>query len=216
MKAKRTRSGGVRNPGRNALISGVITGISFVLVVLGAMDMRATGRSGSPLLMLGLFPALLGPIFLIHYLSKIPVFRNLRSGRSAIARWTLTPDVFRRFCEEEQRVPAGSILTNFYQPPRVIPPGGMEVIFAQDGVLIGDGYFPLSTTGGRRVESVKAIASDPPVIEFGTVLITAVRTSSATTRRTRISEKLRVPVAPDALSQAEDVVRFYQALIARQ
>lgn len=216
MKTKRTRSRGVRNPGRNAAISGVITGISFVLVVVGAMNMRATGRSGSPLLALGLFPALLGPIFFIYYLSKIRVFRDLRSGRSAIARWTVPADKFCQFCEEEQRVPAGSIMTNFYQPPRVIPPGGVEVIFGRDGVLIGDGYFPLSTTGGRRVESVKAIASDPPTIEFGTVLITAVRTSSATTRKTRISEKLRVPVAPDTLPQADEVVRFYQALIGRQ
>lgn len=215
MKAKRARSGGVRNPGRNAVISGVITGVSLVLVLLGIADMRATGRSGSPLLMLGLFPALLGPIFLIYYLSKIRVFRDLRSGRSAIARWMLTAEQFRRFCEEEQRVPAGSIMTNFYQPPRVISPEGVEVIFARDGVLIGDGYFPLSMTRGRRVESVNAIASDPPVIEFGTLLITAVRNSSAT-RTVRISEKLRVPVAPNALSQAGEVVRHYQAAMARR
>jgi hypothetical protein len=216
MKAKRTRSRGIRNPGRNAAISGVITGVSFILVALGAMEMRTTGRSGSPLLMLGLFPALLGPIFFIYYLSKIRVFCDLQSGRRAIARWTVTPEKFRQFCDEEQRVPAGSILTNFYQPPHVIPLGGVEVIFAQDGVLIGDGYFPLSTTGGRRVESVKTIASDPPTIEFGTVLITAVRTSSATTRKTRISEKLRVPVDPGALPKADEIVRFYQALIGRR
>jgi hypothetical protein len=216
MSAKRARSGGVRNPGRNAVISGVITGVSLILVLLGIADMRATGRSGSPLVMVGLFPALLGPIFLVHYLSKIRVFRDLRNGRSAIARWTLTPEQFSRFCEEEDRVPAGSIMTNFYQPPRVIPSGGVEVIFARDGVLIGDGYFPLSTMGGRRVESVNAIASDPPVIEFGTVLTTAARTSSATTRTVRTSGKLRVPVAPDALSQAGEVVRHYQAAMARR
>jgi hypothetical protein len=198
------------------VISGVITGVGLVLVLLGVADMRATGRSGSPLVMLGLFPALLGPIFLIYYLGKIRVFRDLRNGRSAIARWTLTPGQFRRFCEEEQRVPAGSIMTNFYQPPRVIPSGGVEVIFGREGVLIGDGYFPLSATGGRRVESVNAIASDPPVIEFGTVLITAVRTSGSTTRKTRTSEKLRVPVAPEALPQAGEVVHAYRALLAQR
>jgi hypothetical protein len=79
MKAKRARSSGVRNPGRNAVISGVVTGVSLVLVLLGIADMRATGRSGSPLLMLGLFPALLGPIFLIHHL-KVSRF-ELRTGR---------------------------------------------------------------------------------------------------------------------------------------
>ncbi|HRE83234.1 MAG TPA: hypothetical protein PLN52_19475, partial [Opitutaceae bacterium] len=94
-------------------------------------------------------------------------------------------------------------MTNFYRPPGVISPDGVDVIFARDGVLIGDGYFPLSMRRGRRVESVKAIASSPPVIEFGTTMKIAVRTSSATTRTVRTSEKLRVPVAPDALAQAE-------------
>ena len=63
---KRAKSGGVRNPVRNAVISGLVTVASITLVVLGAMDMHETGRSGSPLLMLGLFPALLGPIFFIQ------------------------------------------------------------------------------------------------------------------------------------------------------
>lgn len=200
----------MRNPGRNAVISGVVMGVSLVLVLLGA-----SGRSGSPLLMLGLFPALFAPIFIVYYLTRIRVFRDLRSGRSALARWRLTAEQFRSFCEEEERVPAG-ILTNFYQPPKVIAPEGVEVIFGRDGVLIGDGYFPLSVKRGRRVERVSAIASDPPVIEFSTVLNAAVRTSSASVRTIRISEKLRVPVAPDALSQAEDVVRHYLAALAKR
>jgi hypothetical protein len=45
------------------------------------------------------------------------MFRDMRSGRSAIARWTLPAEEFRRFCEEERRVPARSIMTNFYKPP---------------------------------------------------------------------------------------------------
>ena len=216
MKTKPARSGGVRNPGRNALISGAITAVGIVLILLGFADTRAAGRSGSPLVMLGLFPALLGPIFLIHYLRSIRVFRDLRSGRSAIARWTLTAEQFRRFCEEEQRVPAGSIMTNFYRPPDAIPPEGVPVIFSRDGVLIGDGYFPLSTTRGRRVERVEYLASGAPAIEFSAVLNTPVRTSSSTMKMVRTSEKLRVPVAPDAVAQAGEVVRHYQTAIAQR
>ena len=70
----------MRNPGRNAVVSGVITGVSIVLVLLGIADMRATGRSGSPLLMLGLFPALLGPVFLIHYFRNIRVLVTCAAG----------------------------------------------------------------------------------------------------------------------------------------
>ncbi len=216
MKRKRARSGGVRNPMRNAVLFGLISIASVVLVALGVSDMRETGRTGSPLLMLGLFPALLCPIFFIHYLRKIRVFRDLQSGRSAIARWTLPAEQFNRFCEEEQRIPAGSIKTNFYKPPKAIPAGGLEVIFSDDGVLIGGGYFPLSTTGGRRLKSVRYIASNPPSIEFGTVMNTMVRTSSATTNSLRTAETLRVPVATDAAKQAVEVVHRYQAIIDRR
>jgi len=206
----------VRNPGRNAAISGVVLAGGLALVVLGIVDLRQTGRTGSPLLMVGLFPTLLAPIFLIHYWTKIRVFRDLRSGRSAIARWTLTSEQFRRFCEDEARTPAGSITTNFYQPPPTIPAGGVEVIFSRGGVLIGDGYFPLSVTRGRRLARVEFLASGAPAIEFGTVMNVTVRTSSATTRTVRLSENLRVPVAPEAIAQADEVVRHYRAAIAQR
>jgi hypothetical protein len=216
MKRRRARSGGVRTPVRNAVLFGFIAVVGMVLVLLGVADMRETGRTGSPLLALGLFPALLGPIFFIHYLHKIRVFRDLRSGRRAIARWTLPAEQFNRFRDEEQRIPAGSIMANFYKPPGTTPAEGVEVIFADDGVLIGGGYFPLSTTGGRRLHSVRYIASDPPSIEFGTVIRTLARTSSATIDSHRTAESLRVPVASDARKQAGEVVDRYQAIIDRR
>lgn len=216
MKRRRSRSGGVRNPVRNAVLFGLITVVSFVLVLLGVADMRETDRTGSPLLALGLLPALVCPIFFIYYLSKIRVFRDMYSGRSAIARWTLPAEQFNRFREEQQRIPAGSIMTNFYKPPKTTPAGGVEVIFSDDGVLIGGGYFPLSTTGGRRLQSVRYIASDPPSIEFGTIMNTRVQTSSATTNTYRTAESLRVPVSTEATKQAGEVVHRYQAIIDRR
>lgn len=210
MKRKRARSGGVRNPARNAVLFGLTAILGIVLIFMGVADMRETERTGSPLLALGLFPALLCPIFFIHYLTKIRVFRDMRSGKTAIARWTLPAEEFTRFCEEEQRIPAASIMTNFYKPPASIPAGGVEVIFSDDGVLIGDGYFPLSTTSGRRVQSVRYVASNPPSIEFRTAMATLVRTSSATTSTQRTAATLRVPVAIDATDQATKVLNRYQ------
>ena len=40
MKGKRARSGGVCNPVRNAVLFGLVTIVSIVLVLLGAADMR--------------------------------------------------------------------------------------------------------------------------------------------------------------------------------
>lgn len=198
------------------MLWGAITVAGIVLVLLDLADMRESGPSESPLLALGLLPTLLGPIFFVHYLRKIGVFSAMRSGRTAIARWTVPPEEFNRFREEQQRIPARSIMTNFYKPPRTTPEAGVEVIFADDGVLIGGGYFPLSPTRGRRLQSVRYIASDPPTIEFGTMINTMVRTSSATIETNRTAESLRVPVSTDARKQAGEVVERYQAIIDRR
>src|SRR4051812_29324560 len=121
MRRRRARSRGVRNPVRNAVLFGLFTVASIVLVLLGVAEMRRTHRTGSPLLVLGMFPALICPIFFIHYVSKIRVFREMESGRTAIARWKLPTEQFNHFCEEERRIPGGSITTNFYKPPQTIP-----------------------------------------------------------------------------------------------
>ena len=102
-------------------------------------------------------------------------------------------------------------MANFWKLPEAAPPGGLDVIVSGCGVLLGDGYFPLSTAGGRRVESVRHIDSDPPAIEFGLASNTIAHTSSATVANVRSVQLLRVPVAPDAGAQADAVVRHYQA-----
>jgi len=187
---------------------------TLVLVLKGMVNMRRTGKSGSPYLMLGLLPALLSPVGFVYFLRKIPVVRDMRRGTTAIARWTVSADEFRRFCERDARIGAESRTTNFYEPPRTVPAEGVEVIFSDDGVLIGEGYFPLSTTGARRVHRVRSIASGSPMIEFGTILETRARTSSVTTSAVRSAATLRVPVATDATVAADNVVRRFDVALA--
>lgn len=213
MMARRSRSRGIRQPVRNAVLCSLLTGVGIALVVLGVLDMRATGNTGSPLLALGLLPALLAPIALIHALMHVKVFRDLRSGRTVTARWTVSADEFKRFCEADRRNPAGSVMTNFYKPPPSIPADGVEVVFSDTGVMIGDGYFPLSATRGRRLEGVHEVVSDPPSIEFTTAFKGLVRTSSTTYESTRTVHLLRVPVASDAQTEAGAVVRSYQTIL---
>ena len=215
MAKKRSRSRGIR-PVRNAWLSGLVMVASVCLVLKGVADMRATGQSASPYLMLGMFPALLAPIGLLYYLRTIPVVRAMRHGTSAIARWTVSADEFRRFCDADTRFGAETYTTNFYEPPRTIPTQGVEVIFSDDGVLIGDGYFPLSVTRGRRVNRVRFVNAGAPMVEFGTILGTRVRTSSTTNAGVRTAETLRVPVASDATYQAHDVVGRFDLAIARR
>lgn len=215
MKNKPSRSHGTRNPGRNALIFGLATAVGVALVLAGVADMRATGRSGSPLLGLGIVPTILGPLFFIYYATRINVFRDLRRGRTAIARWVVPANEFARFCEQEQSVPPHSVLTNFYRPRATVPENGVEVIFSDYGVLIDEGYFPLSLTGGRKVRKATFIETDPPVIEFAMTLTTSARTSSASHSRIRSSVILRVPVANDARELAAGVAHRYQGRLPK-
>lgn len=211
MKSKPSRSRGTRNPGRNAVIFGLGAAAGVMLVLSGIADTRATGRSGSPFLVLGLFPALLCPLFFLYYANLVRVFRDLRLGRTAIARWVVPAEEFARFCEEDRRTPPHSVLTNFYQPRETAPETGVEVIFSDYGVLIDEGYSPLSLAGGRRLREVRFVASNPPALEFAMTLTTHARTSSAGNTRVRSSTLLRVPVANEAVGLATAVAHRYQA-----
>ena len=210
MSRKRSRSAGVRHPARKALLFAIATLLALGLVAAGIADMRATGRSGSPWLVLGGPPALLCPLLFAYYATRVRVFRDLRSGRTAIARWTVPPDEFADFRAHEAGIGGGSVDVNFYRLPATVPDDGIEVIFSGRGVLIDGGWFPLSFTGGRRVLAVDYQA-DPPAIAFTTRLTTTVRTSSNTFDTRHAVSVLRVPVARAARAQAGVVVDRYRA-----
>ena len=214
MSRKRPRSAGVRHPGRMALLFGIATLLALGLVALGIADMRATGRSGSPWLALGGLPLLLCPLLFAYYASRVLAFRDLRSGRTAIARWIVPADEFAAFLAHEAGIGGGSVDVNFYRPPAAVPDGGIEVIFSDRGVLIDGGWFPLSFTRGRRVLAVDYQA-DPPAIAFTTRLTTSVRTSSVTVATRHAVSMLRVPVARAARAQAGVVVDRYWAQLGK-
>lgn len=213
MSRKRSRSAGVRHPGRNALLFAIATLLALGLVAAGIADMRATGRSDSPWLTFGVLPALLCPLLFGYYASRVRVFRDLRSGRTAIARWTVPADEFADFLAHEAGIGAGSVDVNFYRPRAAATDDDIEVIFSDRGVLIDGGWFPLSFTRGRRVLAVDYQA-DPPAIAFTTRLTTAVRTSSTTVATRHTVSMLRVPVARAARAQAGVVVDRYLGQLA--
>ena len=210
MARKRPRSAGVRRPGLKALVFAVVSLVAFGLVAAGIADMRETGRSGSPWLALGGLPALLCPLLFGYYASRIGAFRDLRSGRTAIARWTVPADEFADFLAHEAGIGSRSVDVNFYRPRAAAAGEAIEVIFSDRGVLIDGGWFPLSFTGGRRVLAID-YQGDPPAIAFTTRLTTMVQTSSMTYATRNAVFMLRVPVARAARGQAGVVVDRYQA-----
>lgn len=215
MPSQRPRSAGVRHPGRKALLFAIATLLALGLVAIGLADMRANGRTGSLWLALGGLPALICPLLFAYYASRVRVFRDLRSGRTAIACWTVPADEFADFRAYESGIGAGSVDVNFYRLPVTVPDAGIEVIFSDRGVLIDGGWFPLSFTGGRRVLAIDYQA-DPPGIGFTTRLTTTVRTSSNTFDTRHAVSMLRVPVARAARAEAGNVVDRYRAQLAKR
>lgn len=206
---KRSRSRGIR-PVRNIVVSGLCVLGGLALVLAGIFDKRVHGGDGAPWLVLGMILALPGAIAFLVFLHYAGRVRAMRRGEGLVARWIVPADAFRRFSEAEARIPARSVVVNYYRPPTSIPQAGVEVLFSESGVLIGDGYFPLSATGSRRVEHVRHAEAVPDALEFSIGLAGTARTSSATIASTRTLYVLRVPVAVDASHAANAVLRHYR------
>lgn len=207
MARKRARSAGVRHPGLKAVLFAVAGAAALWLVWFGITDRQGMG----PWLMIGGPLALFCPLLAIYNATRVVVFRNLRSGRTAIARWTVPADEFSEFiAHEETRV---GIDVNFYRPVASATGRDIDVIFSDRGVLIDGGWFPLSLDRGRRVIAVDYRA-DPPAIEFTTRLTTMVRTSSMTVATRNTVAALRVPVARAARGQVGEVVDKFRARLA--
>ena len=197
---------------RDAAIAGLILLAGLALIGVGAPDVMDDGpRAG--LFGLGLFVAIMGAFFFANFLWAVRIVRAMREGRTAIARWTLPPEEFARWREIDRRFTERGA-PNDYWPPGRIPAGGVEVIFSDTGVLIGDRYFGLATTGLNHIASVRTIGSDPPMIEFGTVETRA--TSLTAARVWKARGVLRAPVAGAAASEGEKVALLYQDIVSRR
>ena len=85
MARKRARSAGVRHPGLKAVLFAVAGAAALWLVWFGITDRQGMG----PWLMIGGPLALFCPLLAIYNATRVVVFRNLHSGRTAIARWTV-------------------------------------------------------------------------------------------------------------------------------
>ncbi len=210
------QSRGARNPGRNALVCLAVAVASAIAIWTGVRDMAALGHeTGSTALRIGagLFLLIISAIFSLNFFWGYRIVENLRSGRTRFSGWTVTPADYDLFREIDGNF-AKRGEANDYRALKAVPPEGVAVLFSRDGVLIGDRYFGLASTGLNRFGDAAIIRSEPPMLEFAMVTTTA--TNLSVFRVFRIHSVLRVPVASNAAIQAEKVAGHFQAVLRNE
>jgi hypothetical protein len=212
------RNTGVRNPEISVLVCLAIAVASALSIAWGVHDMRTLGHETfwsaikiGPAIATGIIGLALAWNFLIG----IKVIRAARRGVGEVARWTVTAgelDDFRT--DDKARNAYGPEYRNDYKPPRTSPPEGIEVIFVEDGVLVGDTYFGLPTTGMYRFAGVQMLPSNPLAIEFGTVLTWMSKASTIQVHRS--VSVLRVPISRLGRDAGVKVLEHFRKVDARE
>jgi hypothetical protein len=161
---------------------------------------------------LGLLPATLAPAVIYNFWRGMKLFAAIRRGENEIGRWTVTATELAEFsANDSARNALGGENRNVWPSPRKPPLAGIDIIFVADGVLVGDTYYALVTTGVFKISDVRMLSEGPPTIAFRTV------TTWANELRVHASVRaLRIPVSRVASAEAARVLGHYQRVDARE
>lgn len=208
---------GIHNPPRQVRICLALLAVSAIAFVSGLLGVSSAGAEtvSGIAIALGLLGSIVFFLMLLNFVWGVRVFNAIKRGENMVARWTVPADEFDRFRANE----AGHAAIghpNDYKPPRLTPPGGVEVIFAKDGMIIGDTFFGLATTGLSHFRQVGIVPGDPLCLGFQTALTTARHQSSGTPSFSTVLGLLRIPVANAAHPEAKAVLDHYIAALAGQ
>lgn len=211
------RNRGVANPRRGAVISVVVALVSGLAVWWGVSDMLAhEGRETTYTAVAIAVGGLVGFFALIMLANSIwamRIYSALQRGDGVIAKWVVAPATFELFRAAEDTL-AKNGQDNDYPVPRRTPPEGLPIWFNQDGVLIGDRFFGLASTGVARFAGVHLRQGVPSTLEFSTVLTTAYAQPRMVIRHQQ--GQLRVPIDPRNPREAQKVLDHYSAVMARR
>lgn len=210
------RNRGLSNPGLNMgiCVAGVV--LSALSILWGVAEMDALGHETTAS---GLKIGIAIPVGVIcffmffNFLWGYRLIAAMRRGEKVIGRWTVTPEEAEAFrADDKRRGDAG--YDNDYKLPKKIPPGGLEVIFTDNAVLVGGTYFGLVTTGMFKFEGVQMLPDNPLALEFGTVMTTLAGGNSV--RVYRATGLLRVPVSRAGRDEAVKVLGHFSAVDQRR
>ena len=209
---------GFRRPPLMIAICAGIAAASAIAVAWGALEMMRTGDDGGAAgaaVGLGIAPGVIALGMLFLAIKGARTVAAAQRGERVFARWTVSPDELSAFAENNKaRDALGPEYGNDWSPPRKIPPEGIEIKFDPDGVLVGDTYYGLVTTGMFRFEGVQILPENPLAIEFGTVATTITKATTVHVRQSRAV--LRLPIGRLGRDEAVKVLEHYKRVDRRE
>ena len=209
---------GVTRPERNVKICLALLVASLIALVAGILAIKSAGAettASATAIAFGLLGTIIFSLMLANFVWATRVFAAIKRGENVIARWTVPADAFDRFrANEAGHAAAGH--PNDYKPPRNTPPAGVEVVFARDGVIIGDTFYGLATTGLAHVRQVGIVPGEPLCIGFQTAMTTGRLQSSGAADFRTVLGLLRIPVVDSSHKEANAVLDHYIAALSGQ
>lgn len=207
---------GVRKPEWSLAVSAAMTFAGASGIVWGALTMAAMGGAetgataaaigvGIPLTVIGLAMG-------VNFWRGLVLMKAMRRGKGVIARWTVSPSQLEGFREAEKVLPPHTG-RNAYKVPKKTPPEGIEVIFADDAVIVGDTYFGLSSTGMLSFHEVGIRPGNPMSFEFRLKLFFMRKSSGGGIITSQIPYVVRAPIATTATEEANRVLEHFRAIL---
>ena len=208
----------------NPALSYLIISLSaFLLGVLGLYYSMLHSTAAGPetttvgiISLLSMIAALIGFIAAIIFWRMWKSILAIKHGVNEIARWQINATELDEFrVADSARSALGNEYSNDYHVPATSPNDGTEIIFAEDGVLIGEFHFPLVTTGNYSFSGVQMLTHNPRCIEFG-INSVSVSHGNAAMRTDALRSTLRVPVPAYAASKAAVILSHFLSVDARE
>jgi len=206
---------GIRNPRRQVKIALSLFGVCFAAFLYGVVVIGLLGNDSAiagVALAVGILGSLIFLFMTFNFLWAVRIWSAMQRGENVIARWTVPADVFDQFRENEKgQIAEGH--PNDYRLPRQMPPAGVDVIFSKNGVIIGDTYFGLATTGLLHIRQVGIVPGNPLCLGFQTAMISGRRGGFGAAVQVTLG-LLRMPVANTAHAEAKTVIDHYSAALS--
>jgi hypothetical protein len=154
----------MRNPGkrRNLALAVALAGVSYMVVALQVLNLDPRGKGTFASMVAALMVTLAGVTgFLVYHVTHRRRERLLR-GERLLAKWTVSPQEWNQFRENEAKRPTGG-RDNALRKVRATEGGpGIEVVVTEESVLVGDDFYFLP----GEMRGLEWFPETPPCYDF--------------------------------------------------